>query len=220
MDNQNFQPQMPDQGGYNPAPQGGFAPAPAANNTKKYITIGAIAVIVIALVIGLISCLSSNSATGVVKSYIKATYKPDFKKADSLELCGGEKYYEYLADEADMDLDEYFEQMSDGDASNYKEYCKYRNEKMKDFLEEGTDDLGENLKISKIEIKKDKKLSEKKLKEIKKRYKDDDYIDADKITEAHEIKVKVTIKGDDDSDSHRRTIIVVKYKGNWKVIDE
>ncbi len=233
MDNQNFQPQMPNQGefnpapqggfnpapqgGFNPAPQGGFAPAPAANN-KKFITIGAIAIIVIALVFGLISCLSSNSPKGVVKAYIKAMYKPDFKKANSLQLRGGQKYYEYLADENDMDVDEYFETMSDEKASSYSEFCKYMNKERKKDLEEGDDDLGENIKLSKIEIKKDKKLSKKKLKDIKKSFEDNDYIDDDKITDAHEIKVKVTIKGDDDSDSDIDTVTVVKYKGSWKIL--
>ena len=210
MDNQNFQSQMPN--------QGGFAPAPAANNTKKYITIGAVVAIVVALVIVLISCFVTTPKS-LVKSYIKATYKPDFKKAESLQLCGGEKYYEYLADEANMDVDEYYEQMSNGKASNYKEYIEYRNEWRKDWLEDGTDDLGENIKLSKIEIKKDKKLSEKKLKEIKKRFKDFDYIDADKITDAHEVKFKITEKGSEDSDSDIDTITVVKYKGSWKILE-
>lgn len=188
-----------------------FAPA----NTKKTPMIAIIAAIAVVLAIVIAIIAASSTPASVAKKYMKATITADMKKADSLRLLGGKAYYEYRAEEEDKDLDEYFEDRSDDEADSYNSYMKYMQDEFKDQLE---DEFGDHIKIEFKNVT-SKKLSNKKVKDIRKQYEDSDFIDSDKISAAYKVKIRYRVKGSDKSESDRVEFNVVKYRGKLKVID-
>ena len=67
-------------------------------------------------------------------------------------------------------------------------------------------------------VEKKTKLSDSKLKDIRKDLEDN--YDADvKVTKGYKVKVEMTIKGDDDDDEDTTTFTVAKVDGDWVLVD-
>ena len=87
------------------------------------------------------------------------------------------------------------------------------------------DDAFDELDINKFtyEIKKISKLTEDEIASLE--YKldrieeDNDEFDANKVTDYRKVKVKTTVKIDGEKETTISTLILVKYKGQWKVYE-
>ena len=67
-------------------------------------------------------------------------------------------------------------------------------------------------------MKKKTKLSDGKLKDIRKDL--EDKYDADvEVTKGYKVKVEMKIKGDDDEDENKTTFTVAKVDGDWVIVD-
>ena len=107
-------------------------------------------------------------------------------------------YWEYMDDEYDTTPEDLYDMIDE----NYD-----------DMLDEMEEEYGENVKVSFKVVEKDK-LSEKKLDDLKDTYKECGMAKKN-LTKAYKLKVEVTIKGSDDKDTEKMTMIVFKYKGKW-----
>ena len=206
---------------------------------KKTVKIIAVALAVVIALVGAIVAFSSkgkndksevsnDSYEDVAKKYAKAKAEFDYKAA--FKYAAGdmeqymEDYFEYISDMQDMTLDEWYEEMEEEYNTKINSVYDVLECQAEETKEEMIDDYGK-YKV-KVEIVSSKELTELKLKdiidgdEVLFDYKAvEDYIDTVKIKKGYKVKVKITIDGEDDTDSQTEEYIVVKYKGEWKVYD-
>ncbi len=182
------------------------------NDAKKYKKPAIIVAAAIVFIIIIAIIANANSPKSLAKKYVKASLNGDIKKADSYELFGGKDYMEFRAEEDDKDLDEYLE--DNYDCEDMNEYYEEMSDNRKDYM----DDKYGDYKVKIKEVKKCKKYTNSKLKKLKKRYDDDDFIDSDKISAAWTVKIKYRIEGDEKNDTDTAELTIVKYKGKLKVL--
>lgn len=182
----------------------------------KLIIVGAIIAV---LLIGFF--IFRGSPKAVAKKYIKAEVMGDLKGLQSTLVLDpveeAEKRWEEIADDRDMTIEEYVEEMcedEDFDASSVKEYYK---EMYKERKEEAKDEI-EDLKI---EVKSVKKVKKSKLENLRDNIDDSDSyedIKAKSISAASIVKVKLSAEVDGEDEKETMEVLCVLYKGKWKVI--
>lgn len=172
--------------------------------------------ILLVLLIVIIAC--SGGAKKNAHKYVKAMVKGDVIKA-----C---KYMAYdpkelILESADMDKDEFFEEMSDWmdeDIDSWRDVNKLMKEEMEDELEDEYGDYKITTKVvdvEKISVRKLKKeIGESRLETLE----DEIDFDPDRIRAAKVVEVKVKIKGEDDTETERIEVYMVRIGLSWKVI--
>lgn len=99
----------------------------------------------------------------------------------------------------------------DMDKDDFEEYLDDLNDNLQDMLDDLEDEYGDKIKIS-AKILDAEDLSKKDLKQLKEDY-DVDY-DL-KVKDAKDLRIKLTIKGSEDSESEKVNLRVVKIGGSW-----
>lgn len=176
----------------------------AAKKDKKLIIVPAAAVVGVIAVIVVLSLLLSHPYKKAVKGYIAmdASYKAT-EKQYMAQIP--EEAWEYLEEEkkyapADDQWDSY----------------EKRAEKYVEALEE---EYGENYKVT-FKIENASKLSDKKLKDWKDYAKENWDVSKKDVKAGYKLKLEVTIKGSEDKDSDTIKLVVIKYKGDWYVVEQ
>lgn len=164
------------------------------SKAKKIAIIGGI-VIVALIILGVVfNMISANTGyKGMINKYFKGLEKGN---AESMSEC----LSDYLSDQY-TDLEDYLDEFIDNKLDNYER------------------EVGENPKIT-IEISKDSKLSDRKLDNLKEMIEQyDSSYDADDISSARRLDIKLRIKGRDDKMVDKiNDVCIVKEAGNWKII--
>jgi hypothetical protein len=164
-------------------------------NKNTIIGLSAIAVVVIIIVIILASCLSGGYKDPV-DDYIKAITKTD---GNAMSECLPDAVNEYVEDEV-MD-------------SKYDSVDEYYEDILEDMLDVYELKYGDNVKMS-YKITKKKEIKDSDLEDVEDSINDN--YDADvKVTKGYKLKVKMTIKGEDDDDDSSDWISVYKIDGKW-----
>lgn len=164
-------------------------------NFTKYAGIGAVALVVLILIIILCSVFSGGYAKPVEKMY-KAVQNKD---GDLMMECYSEYEIDYMADRYDMskkDIQKY-----------YKESAKT----LYDFIKE---EYGRDFKI-KVSVEDKEKIDKDDLKDIEEILQ----IKFDKkkleVTKGYVLDCDFEIKGDDDEDTESEEVLVLKIDGEW-----
>ncbi len=157
------------------------------------------AVAVVAVVVLLIVLLGGSGYTKAIDNMIDFTFKGKVAKFESLAPAA---FWEYIEEEYDADLDDIKDDLED---------------MMEDALDDLEDEYGNHVKI-KYEVKKEKELSEKKLKKLAEALDDTYDIDSKSVKAAYDLKVEMSIEGDDDDDEQDMEMTVVKIGGNWYIV--
>ena len=167
-------------------------------NKTTLIVLGGIVIVAIIVIIVLFNLIFAHPYKGAIDNYFKAITKGD---GDLYKKTVPECKIEYLEDnDDDFDADDYFSDIAEG---------------MQDSLE---DDYGDGAKIS-YDIKKEKKLSDKKVEDIEDDLQDRYDAKGVSVTAAYEVKIKAKIKGDDDEDTKTLTFTCAKVDGQWCIVD-
>lgn len=200
----------PPPGGYTPPKPQTKQPDP---RLKKLIPLIAAAVVVIAVLVGVIRY---NSPASVAQRYLKALFT-DSKRASSM-LAYDEQAQ--MLDWYDGDEEVFFENQSnwlDEDITSWKDYYEAKDASNKEGME---DELGRY--TIKTEAKKVKDVSAKKIRSDYEYWLDEleDSIgfDSDKIKAGKRVTVKLTIKGEDDTERETVDIVLVRMGLTWKVL--
>lgn len=171
---------------------GGAGAAPGGNGSKKLSskTIGIIAVAAAAVLVLVIlfAALGGRSDKAVVKQLINAV---NTGKGKSIVALIPDK----VIKESDMTKKEMTEELDDS----------------LEYIRDGLDDQYDKWKIT-YKITDTENITGKDLKRLKENY-DDEY-DV-KVKAAKELEVKMTLKGDDETDTEKSTITVIKVGGSW-----
>ncbi len=178
------------------------APAAGFNieSLKKLAPLGAAALAVI-VVIAIVISLFSGGYKDPVKYYEQIS-NGNYK---NVEKMAPKAVWEQLEEEND-----------DFDLAELKEEAEESWEDTLEYLEE---EYGKNIKI-KIKVTDSKKLSDKKLDDLKDAIHDNyDEIAKKSITAAYELDVEMTIKGSEDEDDNETELISVKVGGKWYLCD-
>lgn len=190
-----------------PAPEPVAAPETGAVGEKRgkmgmdpqkrstVIGIAAIAAVALVVIIAVVAIITGKPAyVKTVEKYCGALVKADAKALVSV-----------IPPEVAKELEENFD--------DRKEMLEI----MKDNLEDARDDLedeyGSKLKV-KCEVRRDKKLGAKEVKNLEESYENRYDIDM-KIKEARELRVRVTISGKEDKESETMELIALKIGGKW-----
>lgn len=190
----------------NEAPVVPETPAAPANPIKKFLNkkmliIGGAIVAAIIAVVGIIHVVNAvrdkNLATpeAAVKNYVALLNG----KVEAYQKTAPEAYWEYLADKSGCDsVEDYFE--------NKEDYIE-------DHLDGLEDVYGDDYKVT-YKIKKEEDVDDDMMEEIVKALEMYD-IDEDSIEDAKQLKIKLTIDGEDDKESNTNKIYVLKIDGAW-----
>lgn len=181
---------------------------------KKVIRILAL-LFALAMVFSLCSCATS-SPESLAKAYVKATMNLDFKKADSYRLVTIKDYINYYAERDGLTLEEALEERFDvSSLDEYFEELKY------ECMDEIEDEYGKfKFEIRKVDVGEYSPERLEALKDYCEDYYEEFGVDIDKISAAASVEIKVRITGEEQSETTETYIIVVKYKGQWKVLDQ
>lgn len=198
----------PECGATQAMPTAGYAPAapdapvtatPAAPLTTKpglsgktlaAIACGAVAAVVVLILV--CSALFSGGKETPLKNYCKAYGKGSASAfMDLYPEKVLEANYDWDYDDKD-DVQDYLD--------GIHEYC------------EGA--YGENFKVS-YEIKEEKELDKSCVKALGEYLEDDYRLDADEVSAAYLMEVKLILEGDDDRESDKDWLVIYKYDGNW-----
>ncbi len=182
-------------------PYGSYTPAPKKKISKNtVIGIAAVAVVAVALIVALFLIIGGlgkggSSPEAAAEAFIKAFANLD---ADKTLDCIPDKILEVIAE------DDY-----DGSLKELKKDLREEFEEMKGD--------GWDIKV-KVKVKENEKVSRDELKKLKEKYEDDYDV---KITEARDITVKLTVKGEvDDEDINEtveRNLHVIKVGKKWYI---
>ena len=180
---------------------------------KKFIPLIAAAVVVIAVLVGVIRY---NSPASVAQRYLKASFT-DSKRASSMLAYDDQAR---IVSRYDGDEEVFFENQSnwlDEDITSWKDYYKAKDASNKEGME---DELGRY--TIKTEARKVKDVSAKKIRSDYEYWLDEledsaDF-DRDKIKEGKRVTVKLTIKGEDDTERRTVDVVLVRTGLTWKVL--
>ena len=187
-----------------PAETNGFAGkvnafvAKLKNKDKKAIGITAGIVVVLILIVVLVICLSGGGPEKALDNYISVLYNG---KVNKLEKLAPAEYWGYLEDESDVSLSDAEEQME---------------ELNKTLIRGLEDEYGNNIKISYKILEKDD-VSSKDLDSMKDYIKSNYDIPKKSVTDAVELEVELTVRGDDDEETDESTFYAVKVNGDWYI---
>ena len=140
----------------------------------------------------------SNSPEKALDNFISVLYNGEVNKFEKLAPA---EYWEYLEDESDVSLSDVEEQME---------------ELNKTLIRGLEDEYGDNIKISYKILEKDN-VSSSDLESMK------DYIEFNydipkkSVTDAVELEVELTVRGDDDEETTESTFYAVKVGGDWYI---
>lgn len=168
------------------------------NKDKKAIGITAGIVVVLILIVVLVICLSGGGPEKALDNYISVLYNG---KVNKLEKLAPAEYWEYLEDESDVSLSDAEEQME---------------ELNKTLIRGLEDEYGNNIKISYKILEKDD-VSSKDLDSMKDYIKSNYDIPKKSVTDAVELEVEMTVRGDDDEETDESTFYAVKVNGDWYI---
>ncbi len=164
---------------------------------KKYgILAGIVAAVVIFAIIAFNIISGFIGYKGVIRKHINA-----------LENCDAPAYIETLS--------AYF---TDAEAWDEYDIEEAIDDTLSKKLVEYEDALDGEPSID-YEITKVSEWSNSKLKNFKKDYEDNDWYDVDDISKGLTVRIKLTIKSDDDELTERKELSLVKENGSWKVFD-
>lgn len=171
------------------------------HNKNTAILLGGILAGIIILVI-LISLIFGGGYKSAIDNYFEGFEDTNAKKfMKAMPECQIEYLEESLKDYSKFDsLAEYFE------------YC------LEEALNKIEDEYGNDISIS-YEIKDKEELSEKELKDIRKRLENNYDNDDVKVTKGYEVQITAEIKGDDNSDEEDITVKVAKVDGDWCIVN-
>ncbi len=165
-------------------------------NKNTIVALGVIAIVAIVVVIILYNLIFAHPYKSALNDLFKGFAEGDGEKIQSaMPKC----QIDYM-DDNDIDVDEYFDKIAEG---------------VQESLES---EYGEDIKIT-YDIKEEKALKSSKCDDIKKDLKDDYDAKGIKVSKAYKVKLKATIKGDDDKDTDTITLTVAKVDGDWCVVD-
>lgn len=173
-------------------------PAEAANPSSKTkpVLIAAAAVVVLIILL-------------ILKALFGASY---IDPVDNLCKCmeTGKGKYLYKCVPAFLIEDEY-------DDMKKSEIIDELDESAEDMLESLEKTFGDDIKV-KYKVKKKEKIDSDDIDELEDDLKDE-YDKRIKISKGYELKVKLTIKGDDRDSSNTQTLKVYKISGKWYFLD-
>ena len=171
------------------------------HNKNTAILLGGILAGIIVLVI-LISLIFGGGYKSAIDNYFEGFEDTNAKKImKAMPECQIEYLEESLKDYSKFDsLAEYFEYL------------------LEEALNKIEDEYGDDISIS-YEIKDKEELSEKELKDIRKRLENNYDNDDVKVTKGYEVEITAEIKGDDNSDEEDITVKVAKVDGDWCIIN-
>ncbi len=152
------------------------------------------AVLVVALLLGLVFSLFAGGYKKPL-DYQLQYWNGNFT---NLEKMAPEEYWDYLKDKGN-------------ELSDAKDYAKEQQDLMSELLE---DEYGKNLVFKARDIDK-KKLSEKKLDNIRDSLKANYGISKKSVAAGYRIKFNLVIKGSADDSEMKYSIYVVKIDGKW-----
>ena len=118
-----------------------------------------------------------------------------------LEKLAPAEYWEYLEDESDVSMKDVEEQME---------------ELNKTLIRGLEDEYGDNIKVSYKILEKDD-ASSSDLDEMKDYIKSNYDIPKKSVTDAVELEVELTVRGDDDEETTESTFYAVKVGGDWYI---
>ena len=155
----------------------------------------------IIIIVLILSALFGGGYKSAISNYFEGFEDADAEKfMKSMPKC----QVEYL-EKSLKDYDKY---------DSFKEYFQYI---IEEALDEAEDKYGDDISIS-YEINNKKDLSDKELKDIRKRLRNN-YQDNDvDVTKGYEVEITVKIKGDDDSEKEDSTLKVAKVDGDWCIV--
>ena len=155
----------------------------------------------IIIMVLILSALFGGGYKSAISNYFEGFEDADAEKfMKSMPKC----QVEYL-EKSLKDYDKY---------DSFKEYFQYI---IEEALDEAEDKYGDDISIS-YEINNKKDLSDKELRDIRKRLKSN-YQDNDvDVTKGYEVEITVKIKGDDDSEKEDSTLKVAKVDGDWCIV--
>lgn len=165
---------------------------------KAGIIAGAAVVAIIVLVIAIKIVSANTGYKGTLKKFFKGLQKGNSK---AMVSC----LSDYLVDW--------------GDSYSGSDIEEILDDYIDDALDELEDEVGANPRISFV-VKKDSKLSDRKVEKLKEMIEDrDDDYDVDRIKAARNVDLKLKVKGRDDTQSENiDNICLVKEGGKWKII--
>lgn len=167
-----------------------------ANALKTIIAAGA-AIVVIILAIILLGGKPYQSAINNYQAMLNG-------KGNKLEKMAPKEYWEYMEDEnEDFDLDEAKDQFEEGYEATLE------------FLEEK---YGDNVRI-KIKVADEKKLKDKKVKDLADALNEKYDIKKKSVKQAYELELEVSIKGSDDEDEEEMELYAVKIGSKWYLVN-
>lgn len=171
------------------------------HNKNTAILLGGILAGIIVSVI-LISLIFGGGYKSAIDNYFEGFEDTNAKKfMKAMPECQIEYLQESLKDYSKFDsLAEYFEYL------------------LEEALNKIEDEYGDDISIS-YEIKDKEELSEKELKDIRKRLENNYDNDDVKVTKGYEVEITAEIKGDDNSDEEDITVKVAKVDGDWCIIN-
>ncbi len=171
------------------------------HNKNTAILLGGILAGIIILVI-LISLIFGGGYKSAIDNYFEGFEDTNAKKfMKAMPECQIEYLEESLKDYSKFNsLAEYFEYL------------------LEEALNKIEDEYGDDISIS-YEIKDKEELSEKELKDIRKRLENNYDNDDVKVTKGYEVEITAVIKGDDNSDEEDITVKVAKVDGDWCIIN-
>ena len=185
-------------------PEGGFAGKINAfvgklkNKDKAAIGITAGVVAALILIVVLVICLSGSGPEKALDRYMDVFY---YGKSSRIEKLAPKEYWDYLEENEDMDIEDAEDQVK----TFYKTIIR-------GLEDEFGDDIKISYKVTEIDDVKKSTLDKMKDK-IKSTYD----IPKKDVTDAVEMEVEMTIKGDDDKDSDDITLYAVKIDGDWYI---
>ena len=166
-------------------------------NTLKTIIIAGAAIVVLVLAIILLGGKPYQSAVNNYQAVLNG-------KASKLEKMAPKEYWEYMEDEnEDFDIDEVKDQFEE----NYETSLELLEEK-----------YGDNVRI-KIKVTDEKKLKDKKVKDLADALNEKYDIKKKSVKQAYELELEMTIKGSDDEDEDEMELYAVKIGSKWYLVN-
>lgn len=186
--------------------------------SSKFRKIVILACVIIALIIGVNTYVSYNSAESVAERYLEAFIYQNVSKLDKLSAFN---YYAYLLSDYDLDKEVFFEEASDyldEDIYSWDDYMKA----MKAYVDEELVDMYGEYTVT-FEATRTKSMSINKMEEEMSYWlemlEEETGFDRDTISAVKEIAVKVKIVGEDEIERETATVYVVQIGHSWKVLD-
>lgn len=125
-------------------------------------------------------------------------------KTDYLEKLAPQKYWDFLEEEENIDLDDVIDDFE---------------EMYEDRLDYWEEEYGKNIKIT-VKITDAEKMDSDDLKEVAEALADRyDFLKKSDVKQAYEVDLKMTVKGADDKEEDEEEAVIVEIDGGWYLIN-